>query len=71
VDRRELQERLLRTMSLRVGDHMAEYVHRQMTEALARPIPVIGADARTGIPVARSVSVQDLGPPAGAGSALL
>ena len=60
MDPIQLREHLLRNLSLRVGDEMAAYIHRRMTAAFAKAIPVIAADARTGIPVATTLSPSDL-----------
>jgi hypothetical protein len=46
---------------LRVGEEMAEYITRRLkgTDGLAG-IPIIAADARTGIPRAVTLSPDDL-----------
>lgn len=60
MDRLRIQEHLLRRLELRVGDEMAEYITRRMKDADGLAIPVIAADARTGIPRALELSPGDL-----------
>jgi hypothetical protein len=55
VDAAEIQERLLSEFGLRVGLETSRYVLGRL-DAAGGPIPVMGADARTG--VARTVLVQ-------------
>lgn len=47
----DIQPLVLRELGIRIGPAMADYVARQRSTAPAAPIPVIGGDARTGIPV--------------------
>ena len=65
----EVREMFLRRLGLRIGPEMAAYVLRRM-QAAAGPaeLPVLGGDARTGVPLRRVVSLADLSanpPPAG------
>ena len=62
MDLSELQRRLLQHYGLRVEDEMGRYVLRRLTlagQALAE-LPVIGGDARTGMPLRISVSSTSL-----------
>lgn len=61
MDRSQLQDHLLRRHALRVGDEMADYITRRMQSDTAT-IPIIAADARTGLPRALSLSPTDLHP---------
>jgi hypothetical protein len=61
LDRSQLQEHLLRRHALRVGDEMADYIARRLRSADGiSAIPVIAADARTGIPKALTLAPDDL-----------
>jgi hypothetical protein len=51
-----VQELLLRQAGLRVGPEVAAYVLRRRQTAPGTPIPVMGADARTGVPVRREIA---------------
>jgi len=62
VDLSELQRRLLQHYGLRVEDEMGHYVLRRLTQAgqALAELPVIGGDARTGMPLRISVSSTSL-----------
>ena len=66
----QLKEHLLQTLSLRVGDEMAEYIHRRMTTAFAAPIRIMARNARTGAPCALDLDPADLPPPGDAPATL-
>lgn len=51
----QVQELLLCQAGLRTGPEMAAYVLRRWQTAPGAPIPVLAADARTGIPVRREI----------------
>jgi hypothetical protein len=53
----ELQRRVREQLGLRVGPEMAAYVLKQLGGGNAStPIPVIAADARTGMPLRKELS---------------
>jgi hypothetical protein len=54
----DLQSALIRQFGLRVGSEMALYIHRNQNQ---QPnLPVIGGDARTGIPRWQIIQTQQL-----------
>lgn len=54
----DVQNHLLQTLSLRIGDEMARYILRH--DPITTPLPVIAHDARTGLPLATVLSADDL-----------
>jgi hypothetical protein len=55
----ELQQAICRNLGLRVGPEMAEYVRKQTAQG-RDDIPIIAADARTGLPVQTTLPAQTL-----------
>jgi hypothetical protein len=70
VDVADVQRLFLRQFKLRIEPEMARYVLRHMNQGTAAPpttiatiaatLPVMGADARTGVPLRQFVAPQDL-----------
>ena len=62
MDLSEVQRRLLQHYGLRVEDEMGRYVLRRLTQAgqALADLPVIGGDARTGMPLRIRVSPMSL-----------
>lgn len=59
----QIDSLLLRELRIRVGPAMAAYVARRLADAHnggTGPIPVMGGDARTGVPVRRLIDPQTL-----------
>ncbi len=58
----EVQRLLLAHLGLRVGPEVAAYVLRRLTQAgdALRELPVIGGEARTGIPVRMNIELARL-----------
>ena len=50
----QLQDILLQRLGLRIGPEMARYL-RQRLESSASAIPIIAADARSGLPLRRMI----------------
>lgn len=62
----ELQELFLHRLGLRVEPRMRQYAARQLGQA--GPFPVMGGDARTGVPRRTLVDPRLLAPPPPANS---
>ena len=62
MDLTEVRRRLLQHYGLRVEDEMGRYVLGRLTQAgqALAELPVIGGDARTGMPLRISVSSASL-----------
>jgi hypothetical protein len=62
MDGDEIRKRMLEAYGIRVEPQMCEYVLRRLRQAGAalRELPVIGGDARTGMPVRAVVEVAKL-----------
>jgi hypothetical protein len=58
----ELQARVRERLGLRVGPEMAAYILKQLTDDGDASIPVIAADARTGVPLRKELSPATLRP---------
>jgi hypothetical protein len=58
----QVQEALLKQYNIRVAAPMAEYVVKKMRDAsgVSAQLPVIGGEARTGVPVRMLVDVSRL-----------
>jgi hypothetical protein len=66
----DLQKQILDAYGIRVEPNMAAYVLRQLQQAggALRALPVIGGNARTGVPVRMSIDAAKLAlPPSSAG----
>ena len=57
MDREEIRKRMLDAYGIRVEPEMSEYVLRRLHQAggALRELPVIGGEARTGMPVRRTI----------------
>jgi hypothetical protein len=67
VEWTDVQQRLLDSYGIRVEPQMASYVMRRLTEPASAPpreLPVIGGNARTGMPLRISVDPAVLMKPA-------
>lgn len=58
----DLQRRVREQLGLRVGPEMAAYLLKQLKREAEAPIPVIAADARTGIAVRKELAPAALRP---------
>ena len=65
MDVTAVQQRMLDAYGIRVEPEIAGYVVRRLQQAgsALRELPVIGGDARTGIPVRRLVDATQFAPP--------
>jgi hypothetical protein len=65
VEVADVQRRLLEGYGIRVEPEMSRYIVRRLGQAgrALRELPVIGGDARTGVPVRRVIDLSDLRPP--------
>ena len=60
MDAGEVRTRMLAQFNIRIEPRMSEYVLRQLARDPAeRSFPVMGGDARTGVPVRRFIPVAD------------
>lgn len=70
MDEATIRELMLARHGLRIDPEMGRYVFRRLTagplapEVSARTIPIIGVDARTGVPLRQFVDLNTLQPPA-------
>jgi hypothetical protein len=62
VDGEAIRKRMLDAYGIRVEPHMSEYVLRRLKQAggALRELPVIGGEARTGMPVRMTVDLARL-----------
>ena len=62
MDVRELQRRVLAKYSMRIEPKMSEYVLRRLKRegGALRELPVIGGDARTGVPTRATIDPSAL-----------
>ena len=51
MDASELQTIFLKRLGIRIGPEMSNYVLNRLTSAPQQPIPVMGGNARTGVPI--------------------
>lgn len=62
----DIQRRFVRQLGVRIEPEMARYVMQQTigkplsSTSSLRPVPIMGADARTGMPLRRVVNVQNI-----------
>ena len=66
MDGEELRKRMLDAYGIRVEPRMSEYVLRRLHQAgnALRELPVIGGEARTGMPVRKMIDLAALRQPA-------
>ena len=62
MDGEEIRKRMLESYGIRVEPQMSEYVLRRLKQAgdALRELPVIGGEARTGMPVRTMVDLAKL-----------
>ena len=62
MDGDEIRRRVLETYGIRVDPEMSEYVLRRLSQAgsALRELPVIGGEARTGMPVRTVIDLARL-----------
>ena len=62
MDGEEIRKRVLEAYGIRVEPEMSEYVLRRLRQAgtALRELPVIGGEARTGMPVRRTIDLARL-----------
>ncbi|MEZ0267071.1 MAG: hypothetical protein ACAI43_20255 [Phycisphaerae bacterium] len=60
MDATQATELLRSKLGWRVGPHVAAYVAHRLDAKAVKPFPVMAADARTGLPVARPVEPDEL-----------
>jgi hypothetical protein len=60
VDAGEVRRRMLAQFGLRIEPAMSRYVVRQLEQAGGESFPVMGGDARTGMPVRRFIPAAAL-----------
>ena len=65
MDVTDVQQRVLDAYGIRVEPEMGRYVIRRLQQAAGalRELPVMGGDARTGVPVRRLIDVAQFAPP--------
>jgi hypothetical protein len=56
----EIAQAILKHFHLRIENHMSQYVAKRLKSAESAPVPVIGGDARTGIPRRQMIPLQSL-----------
>jgi hypothetical protein len=61
MDGAEVQRKILAQYGIRVEPEMGDYVARQWALAANAPVAVLGADARTGVPVRMEIDPALLG----------
>ena len=59
MDEREIARRLLRNFGIRIEPEMSAYARRQL-EAASASFPVMGANARTGVPLRAMIDAEQL-----------
>ena len=62
MDGEQIRERMLQAYGLRVEPQMSEYVARRLKQAgdALRELPVIGGEARTGMPIRKVIDLAQL-----------
>jgi hypothetical protein len=55
VDATDVRTRMLAQFGIRIEPAMSDYVLRQLERSANAPFPVMGGDARTGVPVRRFI----------------
>ena len=62
MDGESIRKRMLDAYGIRVDPHMSEYVLRRLKQAgdALRELPVIGGEARTGMPVRMTIDLARL-----------
>ena len=62
MDGEELRRRMLESYGIRVEPHMIDYVARRLKQAgdALRELPIIGGEARTGMPVRKVIDLARL-----------
>ena len=62
MDREAIRQKMLESYGLRVEPHMSDYVARRLKQAgdALRELPVIGGEARTGMPIRKMIDLAQL-----------
>ena len=62
MDGEAIRQRMLESYGIRVDPHMSDYVARRLKEAgdALRELPVIGGEARTGMPIRKIINLARL-----------
>jgi hypothetical protein len=55
VDAREVRTRMLAQFGIRIEPEMSRYVLRRLAAPAGETFPIMGGDARTGVPVRRLI----------------
>jgi hypothetical protein len=65
VDGEAIRKRMLESYGIRVEPHMSDYVARRLKQAgdALRELPVIGGEARTGMPIRKIINLAQLQAP--------
>jgi hypothetical protein len=63
MDAEQVRKRMLDAYGVRVEPHMSEYVIRRMNQDALASMPIIGGDAKTGVPVRMSIDPAKLAQP--------
>ncbi len=58
MDTAEVRTRLLAQYGIRIDPAMGRYVLRQLQEPAGDTFPIMGGDARTGVPVRRLIAAS-------------
>ena len=68
MDGEAIRQKMLESYGLRVEPHMSDYVARRLKQAgvALRELPVIGGEARTGMPIRKMINLAQFqsSPPA-------
>jgi hypothetical protein len=60
VDEKEIARRLLLNFGIRIEPEMSAYARRQLDRAGAGQFPIMGAHARTGVPMRTTIDAAQL-----------
>ena len=65
MDGEAIRKRMLQAYGIRVDPHMSDYVARRLQQAgdALRELPIIGGEARTGMPIRRIIDLAELQSP--------
>jgi hypothetical protein len=63
MDAEQVRKRMLDAYGVRVEPQMSEYVIRRMDQDALASMPIIGGDAKTGVPVRMSIDPAKLAQP--------
>ncbi|CAN5417427.1 hypothetical protein BH09PLA1_BH09PLA1_15220 [soil metagenome] len=60
MDEKEIARRLLHHFAIRIGPEMSAYARRQLERDGAKEFHVMGAHARTGVPIRSIINADEL-----------